>query len=197
MNQKLDKSEDLTSSPSVVDNKNLTPTKGTSLSRKAKERLRREIEERPKEDYLVAKVPASVDPREREEWLQKGRALGIVFEPVASPSIHSLVTVPLLEDGTPALWSERTTGRQVSPADFIRQHYGRTREDGTWDPMGLTRADLLHDKPLYLAFAQWLKRHPEDDFDPASRRKLVRYTDPEEAVARIRQQKRGYATSPR
>lgn len=96
----------------------------------------------------------------------------------------------------PPLWAERTTGRDVSPMDWVKMHYGNKNPD-SWEAKGLKRSDLKHDRPLYLAIAKWLARHPEDDFDPESRRTLMRYTDPEEAVARIRQQKRGYVISHR
>jgi hypothetical protein len=96
----------------------------------------------------------------------------------------------------PPLWAERTTGREVSPMDWVKMHYGN-RNPENWEANGLKRSDLQHDKPLYLAIAKWLTRHPEDDFDPESRRTVIRYTDPVEAVARIRQQKRGYVIGSR
>lgn len=63
-------------------------------------------------------------------------------------------------DGPP-LWAERTTGREVSPVDWIKLHYGN-KDKENWDAMGLTRADLRLDMPLYLALAKWLKRNPEE-----------------------------------
>lgn len=56
------------------------------------------------------------------------------------------------------LWKNRTTGRDVSPAGWIRMHYGHQLEDGT-----LTRSELRNDPELYNAYAKWIKRHPEDD----------------------------------
>jgi len=67
--------------------------------------------------------------------------------------------LPLLPDGRPALWAERTTGREVSPADFIKAHYGHMRDDGTWDSDGLTRNILRRlDRPLYLALSKLFSR---------------------------------------
>ena len=54
----------------------------------------------------------------------------------------------------PALWAERKTGREVSPVDFIHQHYG------PWLGKGLTRAHIGQlDKPLYTALAGWVGRN--------------------------------------
>lgn len=71
------------------------------------------------------------------------------------------MSVPLLEDGTPALWAKRTTGREVTAVDFIREHFGSVRE---WTPMeGLTRSALSRlDPDLASAYATWINRHPED-----------------------------------
>ncbi len=84
----------------------------------------------------------------------------------------------------PPLWAERKTGREVSPVDWIKMHYGRTLEDGSWDPMGLSRKTISNlDHPLYQALATWLVRHPDDAFDtPPARR--PRAKTPDEAVAR-------------
>lgn len=89
------------------------------------------------------------------------------------------------EDSKPVsvpLWKKRTTGRDVSPADWIRMHYGRWIDDETWDPNGLKRSDLKDcDFPLYQAFAKWLERHPEDAFD-GSIQKRPRYKTAQEAL---------------
>jgi len=63
----------------------------------------------------------------------------------------------------PALWAERTTGRKVSPVEFICRHYGnRSGDRAKWEPEGLTRADISRlDAPLYQAYATWIRRHPE------------------------------------
>ena len=94
----------------------------------------------------------------------------------------------------PPLWAERTdgwnkTGKKSSCALWIKMHYGN-KDPENWEPMGLTLKDLRHDKPLYDAFAKWIEKHPEDDFDPQVRRQIVRYIDPQEAVERLRGQKR-------
>lgn len=57
----------------------------------------------------------------------------------------------------PALWEERETGRKVSPAEFIRKHYG------SWLGKGLTRAHIGKlDAKLYAAYGQQVKRKPEE-----------------------------------
>jgi hypothetical protein len=62
----------------------------------------------------------------------------------------------------PPLWADRTTGREVSPVDWIKMHYGNKVPDN-WDPMGLTRADLVRlDQSLYKAYAQWIGRHEDE-----------------------------------
>lgn len=56
----------------------------------------------------------------------------------------------------PALWEERTSGREVSPADFIREHYA------PWLGNGLTRAHIGKlDEKLYTAYAQQIRRNPD------------------------------------
>lgn len=78
------------------------------------------------------------------------------------------------------LWKNRTTGRDVSPADWIRMHYSRQLEART-----LTRSELLNDPELYNAYAKWIKRHPEDDLHlPKGTRKDA--LSPEEAAERRR-----------
>lgn len=94
----------------------------------------------------------------------------------------------------PPLWAERTdgwnkTGKKSSCALWIKIHYGN-KDPENWEPMGLTIKDLRHDKPLYAAFAKWIEKHPEDDFAPQVRRQIIRYTDPHEALERLRGQKR-------
>lgn len=56
----------------------------------------------------------------------------------------------------PKLWEERITGREVSPADFILQHYS------PWLGAGLTRAHIGKlDERLYAAYAQQVRRYPD------------------------------------
>lgn len=58
----------------------------------------------------------------------------------------------------PALWAERTTGREVSPVDFIKQHYGE------WIGGGLALADIRRlDPKLYQAYATFVSRDPSRD----------------------------------
>jgi len=67
---------------------------------------------------------------------------------------ESLNTTP---EVPPEEWSKRDRGAPESPADFIRRVYG------PWIGQ-LRRADINRlDRPLYLAFAQWVKRHGLDD----------------------------------
>lgn len=69
----------------------------------------------------------------------------------------------------PTLWVERKTGREVSPVDFIHQHYG------SWLGKGLTRAHIGQlDKPLYAALAVWVRRHGwPDDLNLPTQRELT------------------------
>ena len=135
--------------------------------------------------YLVACVQGlSGEKLEELKGVLAGSSLANEFGLASrvSPENASLPTE------APALWAERTSGREVSPSDFIRLHYG------AWIENGLTRAHIKTlDEPLYNAFAQWIRRHPEDDFDPDAKRKRQPYKDPEEAVDRIRRQKREWA----
>ena len=58
----------------------------------------------------------------------------------------------------PPRWAERTTGREVSPVDWIKMHYGN-KDPQNWQAMGLTR-DMLRqiDRPLYQAFGTFFSR---------------------------------------
>lgn len=101
-------------------------------------------------------------------------------KPRASSNTLSLPTI------APALWAERTTGRDVSPADWIKKYYGK------WIGVegGLTRkmiGDL--DFPLSQAYAQWIRRHPEDNFF-GPQKKYRRYAGAEEAAEAKRAQSR-------
>lgn len=87
-------------------------------------------------------------------------------------------------------WADRTTGREVSPAEWIRMHYGKRCEDGSWNPDGLTRADINQsDRKLYVAYAQWIKRHPEDDLGLVTVQR-AKVADPEVALERQRASRR-------
>ena len=59
----------------------------------------------------------------------------------------------------PPLWADRESGD--TPVSFVRKHYGVWR-DGVWDPNGLTRPDLRHDRQLYNSLANYERRHPEE-----------------------------------
>lgn len=64
----------------------------------------------------------------------------------------------------PVLWKDRPSKESTSPVQWILDHYGnRSGDRKTWDPRGLTRADVGKlDPPLYNAYAQWIRRHPTD-----------------------------------
>jgi hypothetical protein len=107
----------------------------------------------PDEEYLNEKIKEDIfrlfnkieTPEERKNLISE------LQESFAnSAKDHEHMSVPL--------WKNRTTGREVSPADWIRMHYSRQLEAGT-----LTRSALLNDPELYNAYAKWIKRHPEDD----------------------------------
>jgi len=85
----------------------------------------------------------------------------------------------------PALWEERTTGRKVSPADFIREHYA------PWLGKGLTRAHIGNiDRKLYDAYAQQVKRKPGEAIVDLPSEVKIKRDDPVEALDRIRAQTR-------
>lgn len=57
----------------------------------------------------------------------------------------------------PALWADRTTGREVSPGDFIRKHYGRWLVSRQ-----LTRQHIRDlDRALYQTFSTWAGRRKD------------------------------------
>ena len=85
----------------------------------------------------------------------------------------------------PALWEERTTGRKVSPADFIRAHYA------PWIGNGLTRAHIGQlDRPLYMAYARQVSRSPDSAIAELPSEERLKRDDPVEALERIRAQTR-------
>jgi hypothetical protein len=90
------------------------------------------------------------------------------------------------------LWSKRTTGREVSPVDWIKMHYGRM-VDGVWDADGLAQADISRlDRKLYDAYISRVRRLPEEDLGlPAEPRKKI--IDPGIALERKREGDRAYA----
>lgn len=150
-----------------------------------------------RESNLEAPLRLPVSPEEKRKYIirfvenAETQVLDRLFAAAAatreelslSTMVSSLPTV------APALWAKRTTGREVSPADFIRQHYGRTREDDTWDPMGLTRADLARlDASLYAAYGKLVERQPDralPGLPPGPKR--TRIDDPTENLERRKQ----------
>lgn len=57
----------------------------------------------------------------------------------------------------PELWSNRTSGREVSPADFVKSVYHDWLETISLRYLGHV------DPALYNAYNVWINRHPEDD----------------------------------
>lgn len=93
-------------------------------------------------------------------------------------------TQPKKYDSVP-LWSDRTTGREVTAVDFIKTNYGN-KDCETWNRDGLTLADLRHDKPLYNAYVQRIRRHPDEDLGLPKDHSTKRIDDPTEAIERRR-----------
>ena len=91
----------------------------------------------------------------------------------------------------PALWAQRTTGREVSPVDWIKKHYGRWVK-GKWDRDGLELADINRaDRPLYSAYIQRIRRNPEEDLGlPVEPR--AKYADPVKTLEMKRAANRDY-----
>lgn len=58
-----------------------------------------------------------------------------------------------------AMWSDRDRAKRVTPVSFLKHTY-----EVPLKAKALTRALLRRfDKPLYLAYSKWIKRHSEDD----------------------------------
>lgn len=73
--------------------------------------------------------------------------------------------LPPFPTNAPELWVERTTGREVTPVDFIKKHYGVWVHKDVPPEYRLPRNSLGKlDPKLYSAYASWIGRHPEDDF---------------------------------
>lgn len=103
-------------------------------------------------------------------------------EVVTKQGVTEEATLPLPEKA-PALWAARTTGREVSPVDFIQQHYA------PWIGKGLARADIKRfDPKLYDAYSSWIRpdRHPDDALPLIEATPQNRIEDPHEAIERRR-----------
>ena len=86
-------------------------------------------------------------------------------------------------------WEDRTTGREVTPVDWIQKYYGKI-VDGVWDPDGLTLADLSrNDRKLYDAYVARIRRLPQEDLGLPSIPK-PRITDAEQHLAERRLKRR-------
>ena len=121
---------------------------------------------------------------------QKEQLLSIIHGLSANQTLLVLeYAKALASSAQKPLWENRTSGREVSPPDFIKQHYGKW-ENGEWDRDGLTSAALNRsNRKLYLVYAQWIKRHPEDDLN-LPKRPRNKITNAEEAVERHREASR-------
>jgi hypothetical protein len=102
------------------------------------------------------------------------------------------ISVPVDEEGlptkAPALWAERTTGREVTPADFISKYYDFWLSS---DNPILAKSHVLNlDKKLYNAYAVWLKRNENSEktinFATVMRKPPNFIENPFEAVERRR-----------
>ena len=111
---------------------------------------------------------ACTTPEDRKEFLRD--LLGAVGATQVSLTIEDGAKdkKPVLPKKAPMLWSERTTGREVNPVQFIQQYYG------DWIGNGLTRPALRDfDLSLYNAYAAWIRRHPDDDLELPTRSDVV------------------------
>lgn len=98
---------------------------------------------------ILSRLDSASDETLKEIW---ERLQGDSVQNAAQPTLPSVA---------PAFWSDRTTGREVSPVDFIREHYG------PWIENGLTRPDIKRlDEPLYRAHATFISRN--GGIDPLS-----------------------------
>ena len=88
-------------------------------------------------------------------------------------------------------WADRTTGREVTPIDWIKMHYGRM-VDGVWEPDGLTLADIgRSDGKLYDAYIARIRRLPKEDLElPTEPR--AKTASPEKALEMKRKASRDY-----
>jgi hypothetical protein len=135
-----------------------------------------------RKEALKASIDAASD-RDVEglEGLIKRSKLAAAFG-MAQEDIPNETNLP---SAAPALWDKRKTGREVSPADFIRKHYG------AWIGKGLTRAHIGKlDQKLYAAYARQVSRSPEKAVEDLPSEERTKRSDPEEALERIRAQTR-------
>lgn len=101
----------------------------------------------------------------------------------AAESPDELEESPSRPAKAPRRWKDRTSGREVTPAAFLRETYQG------WLDKGLTRGDIKHlDPELYEAYAKWIKRHPEGDLGLPTTERVAQNSMPaEEFLARQRQ----------
>ena len=105
------------------------------------------------------------------------------------------IEVPVDDNGlplqAPALWKDRTTGREVTPVDFIRKYYAPWLGGDGGEPV-MTRADLNRlDLTLYNAYVARIRRHPSEDLGLAVKEQSA-VADPNETLEKQRKRSRDY-----
>lgn len=162
-----------------------------------RKKVRQSPKREPHLDKFIIKIEfaTSPTPTELKKVEALTRSLGATFTiasiPTASPpaKLTTPLEVPKLPNGEPALWAKRTSGREVSPVDFIRKHYGDVCENGSWIPKkGLTR-DILSclDSALLSAYDKAVLRHPDRALPGLKPEERVRVTNPMQNLERRKQ----------
>jgi hypothetical protein len=90
-------------------------------------------------------------------------ALAQTFDKAATEERPDVPDFPTV---APALWAERTSGREVTPIDFIKKHYGAWVDNEIPPEFRLPR-NLLGklDSKLSSAYATWIGRHPKENLE--------------------------------
>lgn len=161
-----------------------------------RKKMRQSPQREPQLDKFIIKIEFKTppSPTELEKVEALTRSLGVTFTiasiPTAPPAeLTTPLEVPKLPNGEPALWAKRTSGREVSPVDFIRKHYGDVCENGSWIPKkGLTR-DILSclDSALLSSYDKAVLRHPDRALPGLKPEERVRVTDPMQNLERRKQ----------
>ena len=108
---------------------------------------------------FVRAVERSGGPSE-EEVNELLRSLAELHSaPIRSPVVLDDGTEVLVDEtglpmSAPALWAERTSGREVTPVDFIKKYYGPWIDEGILDRAALRKLD----EALYQAYASWIRK---------------------------------------
>lgn len=89
-------------------------------------------------------------------------------------------------------WADRKSGREVTPVDFIKTHYGKINEDSSWDSDGLTGGQLKeNDELLYSNYYRTIRKYPEQDLGIPIRQRS-KSPDPEKLMEQQRASKKAY-----